>query len=285
MRALAGRLDLCSINTATLGHAAPIGTMIEAVARHGFGAIAPWRRDLASANVAAVARQIRDAGLAVSGYCRATDMPAATRAGFLAAVADNRRALDEAATLGAACFVVVSGSLPAGSRDLIAARAQVMEATAMLLDHARGIGVRVALEPLHPMYAGDRACLNTIAQALDMAEAIEPMPSGAPSLGLALDAYHVWWDPALAAGIARAGAARRIFAYHVCDWLVPTRDLLTDRGMMGDGVIDLPALRHEVEAAAYDGAVEVEIFSARDWWQRPAEETLSVCAERLQTAS
>lgn len=279
MRSLAGRLDLCSINTATLGHRAPIAATVEAVARAGFGAIAPWRREIAGQDVVAVARRIRDAGLAVSGYCRSTYLPAADRAGFLAAVEDNRRALDQAAVLGAACFVMVVGSLPAGSRDLAAARAQVAEGTGLLLEHARACGVRLALEPLHPMYAGDRSCLNTLAQALDLAETLDACD--APMLGVALDAYHVWWDPDLARQVARAG--RRLFALHVCDWLVPTRDLLEDRGMMGDGVIDLPAFRAMAEGAGYAGAVEVEIFSALDWWRRPPAETLAVCAERLQT--
>jgi sugar phosphate isomerase/epimerase len=279
VRNLAGRLDLCSINTATLGHRAPIAEKVEAIARAGFGAIAPWRREIDGQDVAAVARHIRDAGLAVSGYCRSTYLPAADRAGFLAAVADNRRALDQAAVLGAACFVMVVGSLPAGSRDLAAARAQVAEGTALLLDHARACGVRLALEPLHPMYAGDRSCLNTLAQALDLAEVLDP--GDAPLLGVVLDAYHVWWDPGLAPQVARAG--RRLFALHVCDWLVPTRDLLEDRGMMGDGVIDLRTFRAMAESAGYAGAVEVEIFSALDWWRRPAAETLVVCAERLQT--
>jgi sugar phosphate isomerase/epimerase len=283
LRALEGRLDLCSINTATLGHKAPIGSVIESVARFGFGGICPWRRDLETANVEAIALQIRDAGLSVSGYCRSTYLPASTSEAFRANVADNIRAIDQAAILGAACFVMVVGSLPQGSRDLLAARDQVAEGTAKLLQHARSVGVRLALEPLHPMYANDRSCLNTIQQALDLADMLEPGSPQAPGLGLAIDVYHVWWDPALAESIARAGAARRILGFHVCDWLVPTRDFLTDRGMMGDGVIDIPSVRAMVEAAGYDQLVEVEIFSDRDWWRRPAEETLAVCADRLST--
>ena len=283
MRTLAGRLDLCSINTATLGYQTPIGATIDAIARAGYGGIAPWRREIDGGDVAAIARHIRDAGLTVSGYCRSTYIPALTRQEFLANIADNRRALDQAATLGAACFVMVVGSLPAGSRDLPAAWAEVEEGTALLLDYARPVGVRLALEPLHPMYANDRSCLNTIEQALDIADRVEPPGTAAPQLGLAVDLYHVWWDPKLGEGIARAGAGGRIFAFHVSDWLVPTRDLLTDRGMMGDGVIDIPRLRGLVEDTGYDGAVEVEIFSDRDWWRRPIEETLDVCAERLQT--
>jgi sugar phosphate isomerase/epimerase len=282
LRDLAGRLDLCSINTATLGHRLPIEETIELVARHGFGGLCPWRRDLEGRSADVVARRIRDAGLKVSGYCRSTYLPASERAGFEAALADNRRAIDQAAALGAACFVMVVGSLPPGSRDLPGARAQVEEGTSILREHARGVNVRLALEPLHPMYANDRSCLNTVEQALDLAERLEPSPAETPTLGLALDAYHIWWDPHLVRDIRRAGAARRIFAYHVCDWLVPTRDLLMDRGMMGYGVIDLRSLRGEVERAGYQGLVETEIFSDRDWWLRPADEVLSICAERMQ---
>ena len=282
MRRLEGRLDLCSVNTATLGHRSAIGRAIDAVAAAGYGGIAPWRRDLEDGGARRVARQLRDAGLGVSGFCRSTFMPSADRREFMRRLDDNRRAMDDAAVLGAACFIIVPGSLAPGSRDLEGARAQVAEAVALLLDHARACGVRLALEPLHPMYAADRSCLNTLAQTLDLAEALEPA-AAAPFLGVAVDAYHVWWDPALAEGVARAGTMRRLFAFHVCDWLVPTRDLLTDRGMMGDGVIDLAGLRRTVEAAGYDGFVEVEIFSALDWWRRPEEEVLRVAAERLRT--
>lgn len=283
MRELQGRMDLCSINTATLGHKAPIGDVIEQIARFGFGGICPWRRDLEGQDVHRVARQIRDAGLSVSGYCRSTYLPATTKEAFRANVEDNIRAIDQTGILGAACFVMVVGSLPKGSRDLRGAREQVAEGLAGLLEHARGAGVSLALEPLHPMYANDRSCLNTLQQAIDLAELLEPGAPQTPTLGLAIDVYHVWWDPALAEGIARAGAARRIQSFHVCDWLVPTRDLLTDRGMMGDGVIDVKGVRGLVEAAGYDKLVEVEIFSDRDWWMRPADETLSVCADRLST--
>jgi sugar phosphate isomerase/epimerase len=283
MRDLAGRLELCAINTVTLGHRRPIGETIETVARFGFGGICPWRRDLEGQNVAAISRRIRQAGLKVSGFCRSTYIPAATRDEFLANVEDNRQAINQAAALGAACFVLVVGSLPAGSRNLAGARDQVAEGVALMLEHARDVDMRLALEPLHPMYANDRSCLNTLAQALDMADAVESAPEGAPMLGVAVDVYHVWWDPDLWANIKRAGEARRILAFHVCDWLVPTRDLLTDRGMMGDGVVDIPLIRSAVEAAGYADQVEVEIFSELDWWARPADETLSVCAKRLQS--
>jgi sugar phosphate isomerase/epimerase len=283
MRSLSGRLDLCSINTATLGHKVSIESVIDDVARFGFGGMCPWRRDLDRHDVTAVTRRIRDAGLKVSGYCRSTYLPALTREDFQANVEDNRMAIDQAATLGAQCFVMVVGSLPMGSRDLAGARKQIVEGVAALFEHARRVGVRLALEPLHPMYAGDRSCLNTIAQALDMAEVIEPEPGTAPALGIALDVYHVWWDPDLPGGVARAGAAGRLFAFHVCDWLVPTRDLLMDRGMMGDGVIDIRSIRGAAEAVGYRGLIEVEIFSDADWWLRDTQTILATCCERLQS--
>jgi sugar phosphate isomerase/epimerase len=231
--------------------------------------------------VAAVARRIRDACLALSGYCRSTYFPAADRTAFLANVEDNRRALDEAAVLGAPCFVLVVGSLPAGARDLAGARRQVADGIAALLDHARQVGVTLAIEPLHPMYAGDRSCVTSLAEALALSAELDP--DGQGGIGVALDVYHVWWDWRLAADIAAAGTHRRIAAFHVCDWLVPTQDLLLDRGMMGDGVIDIPLIRSQVESAGYRGFVEVEIFS-KDWWARPEADVLAVCAERLVSA-
>ncbi|MFC3123726.1 sugar phosphate isomerase/epimerase family protein [Pseudoroseomonas globiformis] len=280
MRSLEGRPDLCSINTATLGHRQPIAEVIEAVARHGFGGIAPWRRDLEGEDVGNIARRIRDAGLAVTGYCRSTAFPAATPAAAAAALAENRAALRDAARLGASCFVIVAGSLPPGSRDLGAARRQLEDGVGALLGEARQLGVTLALEPLHPVYAGDRSCLCTLDEALDLCEAVDPGSAG--GVGLAVDVYHVWWDARLAAALRRAGQGRRITAFHVCDWKVPVTDVLLDRGMMGDGVIDIPGIRRAVEAAGYAGKVEVEIFSARDWWQRPPEETLATCAARLE---
>uniref|UniRef100_UPI0037832233 sugar phosphate isomerase/epimerase family protein n=1 Tax=Aestuariivirga sp. TaxID=2650926 RepID=UPI0037832233 len=223
-------------------------------------------------------------GLKVPGYCRSTFIPAADRAGFLANIEANRRAIADAATLGANSFVMVVGGLPAGSKDIAAARAQVAEATAVLLEHGKAHGVRIALEPLHPVYAADRSCLSLVSEALAICDAIEGKADD-PWLGVCLDVYHIWWDPGRSAAIARAGAERRIFGFHVCDWLVPTEDVLNDRGMMGDGVIDVPQIRGEAEAAGYSGFIEVEIFSARNWWKRPMQETLEICRARLSTAS
>ena len=193
---------------------------------------------------------------------------------------DNRRAIDEAHELGARCLVLVVGGLPAGSKDLAGARNQVRDGIAAILPEARKAGVPLAIEPLHPMQAAERACVNTLEQALDLCDALGENGAGArAALGVAVDVYHVWWDPKLEAQIARAGK-QRLLAYHICDWLVPTRDLLNDRGMMGDGVVDLPKIRAMVERAGYAGFHEVEIFSKLDWWQRDPDEVLSICKDR-----
>jgi sugar phosphate isomerase/epimerase len=283
MRALAGRPELCAINTATLGFQTPIEETIDAVAREGFGAIAPWRRELEGKSAGAVGRRIKDAGLKVTGYCRSSFIPALARSDFDRNVEDNRRALREAAALGAQSFVMVVGSLPPSSKDLAGARAQVAEATSLLLEDARELGVRLALEPLHPVYAADRSCLTLLSEALDLCDMLEPAGTS-PSLGVCIDVYHVWWDPNLEAEIMRAGRDGRILGFHVCDWLVPTRDVLNDRGMMGDGVIDVPRIRRWLEGADFDGFVEVEIFSAENWWRRPIAETLRISKERFASA-
>jgi sugar phosphate isomerase/epimerase len=279
MRDLKGRPELCAINTATLGFSAPIGQVIEAVARHGFGGIAPWRREVEGQDVGAIAGHIRDAHLKVTGYCRSTFIPAATASGFRANIDANKKAIADAAILEAESFVMVVGGLAPGSKDLAAARRQVAEATAELLDHGKAHDVKIALEPLHPVYAADRSCLSTIDEALDMCDRLAPASDD--MLGICLDVYHIWWDPQLARAIDRAKG--RITGFHVCDWLLETRDALNDRGMMGDGVIDIPAIRAMAEKAGYRGLIEVEIFSAANWWTRPIEETLKVCKERLAT--
>jgi sugar phosphate isomerase/epimerase len=278
VRDLFRHLNVCSINTATLGFQAPIGDVIDAVARAGFGMIAPWRREIEGGDAKAIGKHMREAGLALSGYCRSTYIPANDAQSFRNNIEANKRALDDAATLGAPCFVMVVGGLPAGSRDLQSARQQVKEACAELADYGQAAGVKIALEPLHPVYAADRSCLTLLSEALDWCDEIKH-----PNIGVAIDCYHVWWDPNLKRDIARAG--KRIVAYHVCDWLLPTTDVLNDRGMMGDGVIDLKSIRVDVEAAGYHGAVEVEIFSVQNWWRRDMADTLDFCRNRLASAT
>jgi sugar phosphate isomerase/epimerase len=179
--------------------------------------------------------------------------------------------------------VLVVGGLPQfsrpgspESRDIGAARRMVEDGIGTLLEYARSIGMPLAIEPLHPMYAADRACVNTLRHALDICDSLDAARSG--MLGVAADLYHIWWDPELMPMIRRAGR-HRLLAYHVCDWLVPTTHLLEDRGMMGDGVIDLKPIRAAVEAEGFAGFSEVEIFS-QNWWSKPMDEVLSTCIAR-----
>lgn len=270
-----------SINTATVrrqrGQDWPLLQILDACAARGIRAVSPWRDQVAAAGLAETARALKAHGIELSGYCRGGMF---TSEG---ARDDNLRALDEACTLGAPCLVLVVGGLPGAlagrpqHKDIAAARRQVGEGIAQLLEAARERGMPLAIEPLHPMYAADRACINTLAQALDVCDALDPGRSGA--LGVAVDLYHVWWDPLLQAQIVRAGKDR-LLAFHVCDWLVPTTDLLNDRGMMGDGVIDIRQARGWVEAEGFGGYSEVEIFSAGNWWQRDGGEVLDTCIQR-----
>ena len=267
-------IETLSINLATVRQQWTLIQAAEACARLGIPAVDPWRDQVAAVGLGEAVRAIKDNGLRVSGYCRGGMFPAPDAAGRQAAIDDNKRAIDEAAALGADCLVLVVGGLPKGSRDIGAARQMVADGIAAVLPHAHANKMPLAIEPLHPMYASDRACVNTLAQAIDMAEQL------GPDVGVAIDAYHVWWDPDLETQIARAGKAKRIFAYHVCDWLVPTRDLLLDRGMMGDGVIDLPRIGGWIDKTGYRGFTEVEIFSSLDWWTRPGDEVLRTCIDR-----
>jgi len=269
--------ELLSLNTATVRDKWKLRQIIEGCSRHGIRGISPWRDKLAEMGAKNAARAIRDHGLTVTGLCRGGMFPAADRNGRQAAIDDNLRAVDDAAVLEARCLVLVAGGLPPGSKDLAGARAMVRDGIGEVLDHARSAGVPLAIEPLHPMYCADRACVNTLAQALDLCDEL------GEGVGVAVDVYHVWWDPQLSAQIERAGD-KRLLAFHICDWLVPTTDLLTDRGMMGDGVIDLPLIRSWMERAGYRGFHEVEIMSSRNWWRRDPEEVLATCRVRYQTA-
>ncbi|NUB10991.1 sugar phosphate isomerase/epimerase [Azospirillum sp. Vi22] len=286
MRDFSGDHRWLSINTATVRKQGDLLQIFDACARHGIRAVSPWRDQVAAVGLDRAARAVKELGLELSGYCRGGMFPADPdrRAEVRD---DNRRAVDEAVALGAPCLVLVVGGLPQFSRpgsppskDIALARAQVEDGIAELLEHARGAGMPLAIEPLHPMYAADRACVNTMRHALDLCDRLDPRGTGA--LGVALDVYHVWWDPELEAQIRRAGR-NRLCAFHVCDWLVPTADLLEDRGMMGDGMIDVPMIRGWVEAVGFQGYSEVEIFSRR-WWARPLDEVLSVCVERHRSS-
>ena len=260
-----------SLNTATVKQQWSLAQAIEGCARHGIRGIAPWRDKLAELGLKKAVAMAKAHDLTVTGLCRG---------GFFTArdwLDDNRRAIEEAHALEADCLVLVVGGLPRGSRDLGKARERIKESISRILPEARAAGVPLAIEPLHPMQAADRACVNTLEQALDLCDAL------GDGIGVAVDVYHVWWDPKLEQQIARAGR-KRILGYHLSDWLVPTRDLLNDRGMMGDGAIDLPRIRGWVEAAGYAGMHEVEIFSEIDWWRRDADEVLRTCRRRFASA-
>jgi len=280
-----------SINTATVrrsrGVEQPLTHILDACAARGIRAVSPWRDQVAAAGLPVISKLVKAHGLQLSGYCRGGMFPAADAAGLKAAHEDNRRAVDEASELNAACLVLVVGGLPgalagkAAHKDIALSRSQVHDGIATLLDYAKTCKMPLAIEPLHPMYAADRACINTLEHALDVCDALDPAKTGA--LGVAVDVYHVWWDPKLHAQIQRAGK-ERLLAFHVCDWLTPTTDLLNDRGMMGDGVIDIPKIRGWVEAQGFAGYSEVEIFSTGNWWQRDSGEVLDTCIARHRSA-
>ena len=285
MRDLSGDHRWLSLNTATVRKQGSLLDIIDACVRNGIRAIDPWRDQIAAIGLDRAVRAVKDAQLELSGYCRGGMFPA-DPAHRSQARDDNRRAVDEATALGASCLVLVVGGLPqysrpgsAPSRDIWGAQAQVEDGIAELLAYARTAKLPLAIEPLHPMFAADRACVNTTRQALDLCDRLDPARTGA--LGVAIDVYHVWWDFELMPQIERAGHDR-LLAFHVCDWLVPTTDMLNDRGMMGDGVIDIPRIRAAVEAQQFSGYVEVEIFSNR-WWAMPVDEVIATCVARMKT--
>ncbi|HVT72063.1 MAG TPA: sugar phosphate isomerase/epimerase family protein [Lacunisphaera sp.] len=236
----------------------PIETAVARFAGAGVKGITVWRDTLAGRDVARTGRMIRDHGLAVVSLCRGGFFPGRTAAERQAAIEENRRAIREAQALGAPHVVLVCGAVP--GQPLTESRRQIVEGIAALLPDCRAAGVKLAIEPLHPMYADARSAVNTLAQANDMVEQL-----GSPLVGVAIDVYHLWWDPALETEIARCGRLGALFAFHVCDWRTPTVDLLNDRGLMGEGCIPLRQVRAWVEATGFQGFSEVEVFSTRLW--------------------
>lgn len=263
-----------SLNQATTKHWA-LPEVIDASARAGARWVGLWREPVAEYGLARTAKLLADAGLRVSSLCRGgfftTDGPAGRRS----READNRAAVEECATLGCDALVLVAGGLPPGARDVDAARDQVREGIAALAPHAADHGVRLAVEPLHPMFASDRCVVTTLGQAIDLAEAADP---GGHSVGVVVDAYHVWWDPEVYRQIARAG--KRIVSFQVCDWATPLpADVLLGRAMPGAGVIELRRLREACDAAGYSGPVETEVFNA-DVWSTPGPDVLADAIDR-----
>lgn len=264
-------LERLSLNTATL-RGADLLEMVDACARLGIGWIAPWREQFAVAPADKAARAIKDAGMRVSSLCRGGFFPAATQAERDARIDENRRAIDEAAVLGTDVLVLVCGGVVA--KDIRGSRQMVEDGLSALLPYAAERGVRLGIEPLHPMFAADRSVIVTLGEANALAQRL-----ASPWAGVVVDVYHVWWDPQVEDDIS--ATAERILGFHVNDWIVPLPDMLAGRGTMGDGHIDIRRLRLAVDEAGYRGPVEVEIFNEA-LWARPVDEVLRLIQDRYQ---
>ena len=284
MRELSNDLSSLALNTGTLGHNldghgagwSP-ERVIDACAARDLGGIVWWRRELGE-RARDIGERVRAAGLEVVGLCRSPFLVGPLAPPTRTAVLDDfEGSIETAATLGAATLTIVVGGVESGTRGLDESLRRVADVLAEVAPRAADAGVTLALEPLHPVYAGDRSCLVTVRDALALCDAVDH-----PALAVAVDVYHVWWDRTLGETLAGAGAGR-IAGLHLCDWLAETRDVLLDRGMMGDGVADIRGIRRMVEEAGYRGPCEVEIFSARDWWTREPDEVLDRCVERFRS--
>ncbi len=266
------RLSRLSLNQRTVASWS-LREAIDGCVTAGLPAIGVWREQLAQAGLDQAVRWLSAAGLRVSSLCRGGFFTTAEKDLAEQAYAENRRAIDEAAALGAATLVLVPGGLPPGDRDLVATRNRAAAAIAQLVPYARARGVVLGIEPMNPIYAADRGVVSTLAQALDIAEGFEP-----GEVGVVVDTFHLWWEPGIAEQIRRAG--NRIVSYQVCDWITPLpADSLLARGMMGDGHVDFAAFSSYVAAAGYLGDIEVEIFNA-DLWAAPGAEVVSTMARR-----
>jgi sugar phosphate isomerase/epimerase len=242
----------------------PIEEAIEHYVSVGVKGITVWRQALEGRDPAQIGERIRAAGLSIVSLCRGGFFPGLHQPTRQAAIDDNLKAIDEAAALGASLVVLVCGAVP--ELPLAESRQQIKDGIATVLPHAQSCNVKLAIEPLHPMYADSRSAINTMRQANEMAEAFD-----SPYVGVAVDVYHLWWDPDLETEIQRCGQANNLLAFHVCDWKTPTEDLLNDRGLMGEGCIPIPTIRGWVEETGFDGFNEVEIFSHRYWAMDQAE--------------
>ncbi|MEZ0106435.1 sugar phosphate isomerase/epimerase [Catenulispora sp. EB89] len=268
-----------SLNQATVKRLT-LAEAVDGCVRAGVPAIGLWRDRVQEIGIEGAAKIVRESGLEVTSLCRGGFMTAANTEERAAALADNKQAVLEAAGVGTDVLVLVVGGLPAGSKDLPAARTTVAESIADLAPFAAEHGVKLAIEPLHPMFCADRAVVSTLGQALDIAEAFP-----AEQVGVVVDTYHVWWDPRLEASIARAGAGNRILSYQECDWVVPLpADMLLGRGHVGDGHIDFARMRALVTAAGWKGHAEVEIFN-QEIWDTDGDRTIATVRARHEAVS
>ncbi|SCF90335.1 sugar phosphate isomerase/epimerase [Streptomyces sp. Ncost-T10-10d] len=249
--------------------------LAEGCAKAGIDKVGLWRAPVQEYGIERTARLLADSGLSVTSLCRGGFFTAIDPAERARALDDNRAALDEAAGLSTDTLVLVSGGLPAGSKDLHGARERIADALGELAPYAAERGVRLAIEPLHPMFASDRCVVSTLSQALDIAERFP-----AEQVGVVVDTYHIWWDDQAAAQIARAGAGGRIHSFQLADWITPLpAGVLLGRGQLGDGAVDFRAFRTLVEATGFDGPIEVEIFNEA-LWARDGAEVLAEVASR-----
>lgn len=247
---------------------------IDGYIRAGVPAITVWRQHIETVGATEAGRMLRDSELRVAGLCRGGFFPGVTHAKRQLAIEDNKRAIDEAHAIGAPIVVLVCGAVP--GMPLAEARKQILDGIAAVLDHAGSANVKLAIEPLHPMYADTRSAVVTLEQANNMVTALQ-----SPWAGVAIDVYHVWWDSYLQSEIARAG--KSVLSFHVCDWRTPTRDILNDRCLMGEGCIRIAQIRKWVEEAGFEGPVEVEIFSDEYWATDQAEFVQKIKAAYLKS--
>ncbi|WP_371796175.1 sugar phosphate isomerase/epimerase family protein [Streptomyces sp. NBC_01718] len=267
-------LSRLSINQETIKQWS-LPELTEGCVKAGIDKVGLWRAPVQEYGVERTAQLLADAGISVTSLCRGGFFTALDPAERARALDDNRAAIDEAAALSTDTLVLVSGGLPAGSRDLHGARERIAEAIAELGPYAQERGVRLAIEPLHPMFASDRCVVSTLSQALDIAERFP-----AEQVGVVVDTYHIWWDDQAAVQIARAGAGGRIHSFQLADWITPLpAGVLVGRGQLGDGSVDFRAFREMVEATGFTGPIEVEIFN-EDLWARDGAEVLAEVAAR-----
>lgn len=284
VRDFASDHTMLALNTATLGHNLDghgagwsSEQVIEACAERGLGGITFWRREIGTRAID-IGDRVRDAGMQVVGLCRTPFLTGPLALPSRQAILDDFHAsIQMTHDLGAPVLTIVTGGVIEGSHSITESLKRVQELVATMAPVAAEANVVLALEPLNPVYGGNRSCLVSVRDAVDMCAAI-----GADNVQIAIDVYHVWWDTSLASELKRAGR-NRIAGYHLCDWLADTSDVLLDRGMMGEGVADLKGIRAAVEDTGYDGYCEVEIFSADNWWKRSPDEVLDTMVDRFRT--